>query len=107
MLHLAYKNITFTYFSMGTKLLQLKVNSALKQDLDDVAEYKGIPVTSFIKLTLTEVVRKEKKEMLTKNGLTEVEELEILRREKEALAAYKKRKPKGKSGNRILRELNS
>lgn len=92
---------------MDSKLLQVKVDPALKQDLDDVAHYKGIPVTSFIKLTLTEVVRKEKKEMLTTNGLTEAEELEILRREKESLIEYKKRKPKGKSGSQILRELNA
>lgn len=92
---------------MSSKLLQVKVDPALKQDLDDVAHYKGIPVTSFIKLTLTEVVRKEKKEMLTTNGLTEAEELEILRREKESLAEYKKRKSKGKSGGQILRELNA
>jgi len=92
---------------MGTKLLQVKVDPVLKQDLDDVAQYKGIPVTSFIKLTLTEVVRKEKKEMFTANGLTEAEELEILRRDKEFLAEYKKRKIKGKSGNQILRELNA
>lgn len=92
---------------MSAKLLQVKVDPALKQDLDDVAGYKGIPVTSFIKLTLTEVVRKEKKEMLTANGLTEAEELEILRREKEFLAEYKKRKSKGKSGSQILRELNA
>lgn len=92
---------------MSAKLLQVKIDPALKQDLDDVAGYKGIPVTSFIKLTLTEVVRKEKKEMLTANGLTEAEELEILRREKEFLAEYKKRKSKGKSGSQILKELNA
>lgn len=92
---------------MNSKLLQVKVDTTLKQDLDDVAHYKGIPVTSFIKLTLTEVVRKEKKEMLTANGLTEAEELEILRREKESLTEYKKRKSKGKSASQILRELNA
>lgn len=92
---------------MNSKLLQVKVDTTLKQDLDDVAHYKGIPVTSFIKLTLTEVVRKEKKEMLTANGLTEAEELEILRRDKESISEYKKRKPRGKSGSQILRELNA
>lgn len=35
------------------------------------------------------------------------EELEILRREKEALAELKKHKSKGKSGSQILRELNA
>ena len=45
--------------------------------------------------------------MFTANGLTEAEELEILRREKEALAELKKRKSKGKSGHQILRELNA
>lgn len=92
---------------MGTKLLQVRVDPVLKQDLDEVAHYKGIPVTSFIKLTLTEVIRKEKKEMFTMNGLTEAEELEILRREKEFYAEHKKRKLKGKSGGQILRELNA
>lgn len=92
---------------MIPQLLQVKVDPALKADLEEVASYKGIPVTSFIKLTLTAVVRKEKKEMFTANGLTEAEELEILRREKEALGEYKKGKSKAKSGRQILRELNA
>ena len=50
---------------------------------------------------------KTKKEILTVNGLTEAEELEILRREKEAVAEIKKSKLKGKSGSQILRELNA
>lgn len=92
---------------MSSHLLQLKVDPSLKKDLSDIAEYKGIPVTSYIKLTLTAVVRKEKKEMFTSNGLTEAEELEILKREKQALAELKKRKQNGKTGPQILRELNA
>lgn len=92
---------------MPSQLLQLKVNPSLKKDLSEIAEYKGIPVTSYIKLTLTEVVRKEKKAMFTANGLTEAEEFEILRREKEILAELKKGKPTGKTGYQILKELNA
>lgn len=92
---------------MAPQLLQVKVNPALKADLKEIAAYKGIPMTSFIKLTLTEAARKEKKEMFTENGLTEVEELEILQREKEAIAEYKRAKTKPKSGQQILRELNA
>lgn len=92
---------------MSSKLIQIKIDPSLKKDLTEMASYKGIPVTSYIKLTLTAVVRKEKKEMLTVNGLTEAEELEILRREKEAVAEIKKFKSKGKSGSQILRELNA
>ncbi len=92
---------------MPSQLIQIKVNPSLKKDLSDIAEYRGIPVTSYIKLTLTAVVRKEKKEMFTANGLTEGEEFEILRREKETLLELKKRRPKGKSGSQILRELNA
>ncbi|MBI5413704.1 hypothetical protein HZA42_05145 [Candidatus Peregrinibacteria bacterium] len=92
---------------MPSQLLQLKVDPALKKDLSEIADYKGIPVTSYIKLTLTAVVRKEKKEMFTANGLTEAEELEVLRREKEVLAEAKKCKPKGKTGPQILHALNA
>lgn len=92
---------------MSSQLLQLKVDPSLKKDLSEIAEYKGIPVTSYIKLTLTAVVRKEKKEMLTANGLTEAEELEILKRGNEALTDAEKHKPKGKTGHQILRELNA
>ncbi len=92
---------------MPSQLIQVKVNPSLKRDLSDIAEYKGIPMTSYIKLTLTAVARKEKKEMFTANGLTEAAEFEILRREKEAVAELNKRKPKRKSGSQILRELNA
>lgn len=92
---------------MAPQLLQVKVDPHLKSDLEEIATYKGISMTSFIKLTLTEVARKEKKAMFTGNGLTEAEELEILRREKEAIADYKKGKTKVKSGRQILRELNA
>lgn len=92
---------------ISSQLLQLKVSPTLKKDLSEIAEYKGIPVTSYIKLTLTEVVRKEKKAMFTANGLTEAEEFEILKREKEALAELPKRKLHGKTGHQILRELNA
>lgn len=92
---------------MAPQLLQVKVDPVLKADLQEIANYKGIPMTSFIKMTLTAVVRKEKKEMFTANGLTEAEELEILRREKEAISEYRTGKSKAKSGRQILRELNA
>lgn len=91
----------------SVKLLQVKITPSLKEDIDAVALFKGIPVTSFIKLTLTEVVRKEKKHMFTENGLTEEQELEILHREKEVIEAYRSGKRKAKSGKSILKELNA
>lgn len=69
---------------MNTALLQLRIDSDLKTDLRKVAEYKGIPITALVKMFLKEILRREKRRMLTENGLTEDQELEILRREKEA-----------------------
>ena len=74
---------------MAPQLLQVKVTPELKKDLQGIAEYKGIPLTSYIKLTLTKAARKEKKVIYTENGLTITEEKEILRREKEAIKAFK------------------
>lgn len=91
---------------MASQLIQIKVQPALKKDLQQIATYKGIPVTSFIKLTLTEVARKEKKRMYTVNGLTEEEEREILRREKEAMADYRKGKLKPMSFKKLLKKLD-
>lgn len=70
---------------MNTALLQLKVDPALKSDLQEVAEYKGIPVSALAKMLLKEMLRREKRQILTENGMTEERELEILRREQEAL----------------------
>lgn len=92
---------------MAPQLIQIKVNPNLKKDLKLIADYKGIPVTSLVKLTLTEAARKEKKKIYTVNGLTEEEEREILKREKEAIAAYKKGKLKPMSAEELIRELES
>ncbi len=79
---------------MAPQLIQVKVPPALKKDLQGIAEYKGIPLTSFIKLTLTKAVREEKRVIYTENGLTEEEEKKILRRRKELLKDIKKGKAK-------------
>lgn len=92
---------------MAPQLIQIKVNPNLKKDLQQIADYKGIPVTSLVKLTLTEAARKEKKKIYTVNGLTEEEEREILRREKEAIALYKKGKLKPLTAEELIRELES
>ena len=91
---------------MAPKLLQLKIDSSLKSDLENVATYKGISVTSLVKMTLTEVIRKEKRQMFTENGLTAEEELEILRRERESLKEHRNKKGKPLSAKSLLKELN-
>lgn len=91
---------------MAPQLIQIKVQPALKRDLQQIATYKGIPVTSFIKLTLTEVARKEKKHIFTVNGLTEEEEREIVQRGKEAMADYRKGKLKPMSFKKLLKKLD-
>lgn len=91
----------------ATKLIQLKVHPYLKNDLDEIAHYKGITTASLIKLNLTEFVRNEKKRMFTENGLTEGEELEVLKREDEAVSLYKNGELKPKKGQDILKELDA
>lgn len=93
---------------MIPQLIQVKVNPELKHDLEEIAEYKGIPLSSFVKMTLTKAAREEKKIIYTENGLTEEEELEILRREKEAIKALKNGKIKVyKSKKEFFRDLNA
>lgn len=87
---------------MAPQLLQVKVPPELKKDLQGIATYRGIPLTSFIKMTLTKVAREEKKVILTENGLTVKEEREVLRREKEAIKAYKAGKLKIYRSSRAL-----
>lgn len=91
---------------MAPQLIQIKVQPALKKDLQQIATYKGIPVTSFIKLTLTEAAREEKKKIYTENGLTEKEEQEVLRRGKEAMEDYRKGKLKPLTFQKLLKELD-
>lgn len=92
----------------ATKLVQLKFDQATKADLDAVARFKGIPLTSFIKLVLTQEVRREKKNMLTENGLNHEEENEVLRREKEFISESKKHKvKKGMSVKQLFNELDA
>lgn len=91
---------------MAPKLLQVKIQPSLKQDIEEVAEYRGISVTAFVKMTLQETVRKEKKIIFTENGLTEDQELEILRREREALKDYRAGKLKPKSAKDLFKELD-
>lgn len=89
------------------KLLQCKVPVDLKMDLDFIADYKGIPVTALIKWDLKELVRREKLRIFTEDGLTFDQELEVLRREKEAMKEYNEGKLAAKSGKEILKELNA
>lgn len=91
---------------MVPKLLQVKIDPHLKTDLEAVADYKGISVTSFVKLTLKEAVRKEKRQIFTENGLTDEEEFEILRREKEVLEDIRAGKAKRLSAEELAKELN-
>lgn len=92
---------------MDSKLLQLKIDPALKGDLETLAHYWGISITAFVKMKLTEAVRKDKKQMFTENGLTEEQEIEVLRREQEAVDQYRKGKLKAKNGKAFLKELNA
>ena len=49
-----------------------------------IADYKGISVGSLAKMFLKETARQEQLKMLTENGMTVEEEMEILRISKEA-----------------------
>ena len=91
----------------ATQLIQVKVEPKFKKMLQKIADYKGISLSSFIKLILTKCAREEKKQIYTENGLTEEEELEVLKREKEMLDLYKNGKLKFKSAKEIIKELNA
>ena len=69
---------------MSSTLLQLKIDPELKKVLKMIADYKGISVSSLPKMFLTEHSRQERLKMLTENGMTIEQEMEILRREDEA-----------------------
>lgn len=69
---------------MNSALLQIKIEPKLKKALEMIAEYKGISVGSLAKMFLTESSRQERLKMLTENGMTVEQEMEILRREEEA-----------------------
>jgi antitoxin component of RelBE/YafQ-DinJ toxin-antitoxin module len=92
---------------MAPQLLQVKIDPLLKDDLKDIAEYKGIPVTAYVKMTLKEAVRKEKRQIFSENGLTEEQEFEILKRGKELKEIYKKGKGKSRSAKKFIEELES
>lgn len=92
---------------MAAQLLQFKVDSELKAELQSVAEYKGIPVTSLVKMFLKDALRHEKRQLLSENGLTFDEELTVLQREAEFINDYKKKNIKTKTGKAILKELHA
>ena len=91
----------------ATQLIQVKVEPKLKKLLKEIAKYKGITLSSFIKLTLTKTARKEKRQIYTENGLTPEEENEILRISKESQEDYKKGKLNFRSGEEVIRDLHA
>ena len=90
----------------ATQLVQVKVDPNFKKDLEEVAEFKGITVASFVKLTLKESTRKAKRQIYTENGLTEEQELEVLRRCKEATKDHLEGKSKSLTVEQLMKELN-
>ena len=91
---------------MATSLIQIKVDPSFKKDIEWMADYKGINISSYIKLVLTENLREEKKQIYTINGLTEDEETEILKRETELLKDYKEGSIKALKAKDFLKALN-
>ncbi len=91
---------------MSSALIQLKVDPRFKKEIQWLASYKGIPVSAYIKLVLTENLRIEKKTIYTINGLTEDEETDILKREKELINLHKKALIKPLTAKNFLKELN-
>ncbi len=91
---------------MTTSLIQVKVDLKFKRDIEWMADYKGISISSYIKLTLTETLREEKKKIYTINGLTEDQETEILKMEEELIEEYKKGLVKPLKAKDFLKELN-
>lgn len=89
------------------KLLQVKVDSWLKDDLELLANYKGISISSFVKLTLTEGVRNGKRKLITENGLTVAEEMELLKMAKEGGLAYKTGEVEALAYDELIKELDS
>ena len=92
---------------MNSALLQLKIDPTLKAALEEIADYKGIPVSAWLKMVLKEMVRNEKRHIFTENGLTDDQELEVLQREKEAVQAYREGRTKPMTGHQLLKSLNA
>lgn len=59
------------------KTISFKAQDDLKSTLENLAYHKGINVSAFIKLLLTESLKKELNRV-TENGITVAEELAIL-----------------------------
>jgi len=75
---------------MSTHLIQLKIDLSLKEKLQRVAISKGLTVTSYIKMTLTEATENDRDFALTENGFTEREERRLLASIREGQEEYKK-----------------
>lgn len=92
---------------VSTELIQIKVPQHLKMILTKIAGFKGLTVSAFIKMNLTEIAREEERKMYTENGLTVEEEQEILKRSKESDEEYKKGKMRFYSAKQLIRSLNA
>ncbi|OGJ51124.1 hypothetical protein A2335_02250 [Candidatus Peregrinibacteria bacterium RIFOXYB2_FULL_32_7] len=92
---------------MSSSLLQVVLEEDFKSQLEQVARYMGISTSSFVRLVLTESVRKKKAELYSENGLILGDELEILQREKELFSDYKNGKIKPLKAKDFLKELNA
>lgn len=89
----------------ATALVQIKIQPELKTILSKIADFKGLSLSSFVKMNLTQIAREQAKTIVTENGLTPEEELEILKRAKEGEALYKKGKMRFYSGKELLKKL--
>lgn len=66
-----------------TTLFQFRLPNSIKEGLQHMAEYKGLSVTSLVKMFVTTKYREEAKQIYTVNGLTPEEEADILQRGRE------------------------
>ena len=88
-------------------LVQFRLPNKVKEGLQMIANYKGLTLSSFLKMMATVTYREEQRKMYTENGLTVEEENEILQRSKEMEEAYKRGELKFKSGPELLKELHA
>lgn len=77
---------------MATKLIQIKMDSSLKEKLQRVALSKGLNMTSYIKMTLIVASEEEEDSLITENGFSVAEEKRLIKSVQKGEEEYKNEK---------------
>lgn len=92
---------------MVPKLLQVKLDTSLKEKLQRIALSKGLKVTSYVRMTLIEAAERDDDEALSENGFSVREEKRLAKSFVEAKKLMKAGKlKKQSSAGAFLRLLN-